>query len=239
MLYQAGASARGLTFAGTHAECVFISAPTQPVLARAVDGIRRAVAQAGRDPDAVFIYAQALIVTDRTEALARAKFDDYRSHIDIEAALTLLSGWTGIDFSGYAPDAKIEYLENDAGRTALASFSKADPNRSWTVGEAAQFVGLGGRGPVLVGDPDQVADALESWVDRTGVDGFNLTYAIQPDTFVDVVDLVVPRLQARGRYRATYTDGTLRAKLFGRGDRLSQAHVARRTGIRSATPLAA
>ena len=239
VLYQAGASARGLTFAGTHAECVFISAPTQAVLARAVDGIRNAVAQAGRDPHDVLIYAQALVVTDRTEALAHAKFDDYRSHVDVEAALALLSGWTGIDFSGYAPGAKIEYLENDAGRTALASFSKADPDRSWTVREAAQFVGLGGRGPVLVGDPGQVADGLESWVDHTGIDGFNLTYAVQPETFVDVVDRIVPVLQSRGRYRDAYPDGTLRAKLFGRGDRLPRTHVAKRTGIQVPTPLAA
>ena len=228
VLYQAGASARGLVFAGRHAECVFISAPTEATLARAVAGIRDAVRNEGRDPADAMIYAQALIVTGRTGAEARDKYEDYRAHVDIEAALALLSGWTGIDFAGYDPDAFIEYLDNDAGRTALASFSKADPLRKWTVREAAQFVGLGGRGPVLIGSPGEVADQLHRWQTTSGVDGFNLTYAVAPETFRDVVELVVPELQERGLYRSGYTDGTLRHQLFGRGPHLPPRHVGRR-----------
>ena len=228
VLYQAGASARGLTFAGRHAECVFIAAPTTTVLKRAVDGIRDAVTAQGRQADDVLVYAQALIVTGETTAQAQAKFDDYRAHVDIEGALALLSGWTGIDFSRYDPDAVIEYLENDAGRTALASFSSADPTRKWTVREAAQFVGLGGRSPVLVGSAAEVADALIAWQAATGIDGFNLTYAVAHETFADIVEFVVPELQRRGVYQKDYTDGTLRNKLFGRGAQLPTTHVGRR-----------
>ena len=166
VLYQAGASSRGSVFAGTHAECIFIAAPTETVLKKAVDGIRGAVAKAGRAADSVLIYGQALVVVGETTAAAQAKFDDYRRHVDIEGALALLSGWTGVDFSKYDPDAVIEYLENDAGRTALASFSTSDPARKWTVREAAQFVGLGGRSPVLIGTPSEVADALIHWRTR-------------------------------------------------------------------------
>jgi FMN-dependent oxidoreductase (nitrilotriacetate monooxygenase family) len=231
VLYQAGASARGLEFAGRHAECVFISAPTQSVLKRAVDGIRGAVMQQGRRADDVLIYAQALIVTAPTSAEAQAKFDDYRAHIDIEGALALLSGWTGIDFSQYDPDAVIAYLENDAGRTALASFSSADPTRQWTVREAAQFIGLGGRGPVLIGSASEVADALIAWQTATGIDGFNLTYAVAHETFADVVEFVVPELQRRGVYRAGYAQGALRHKLFGRGAGLPTNHPGKRAEI--------
>lgn len=227
VLYQAGASSRGLVFAGRHAECVFISAPTHETLRRAVVGIRGAVRGAGRHAEDVLIYAQALIVTGATTAEAHAKFDEYRAHVDIEAALALLSGWTGIDFSRYEPDDVIEYLENDAGRTALASFSNADPGRQWTVREAAQFVGLGGRGPVLVGSPSDVADALVAWQEATGIDGFNLTYAVTHETFADVVELIVPELQRRGVYRTEYETGTLRDRLFGAGPHLRSRHVGR------------
>jgi alkanesulfonate monooxygenase SsuD/methylene tetrahydromethanopterin reductase-like flavin-dependent oxidoreductase (luciferase family) len=140
----------------------------------------------------------------------------------------LLSGWTGVDFSKYDPDAVIEYLENDAGRTALASFSTSDPTRKWTVREAAQFVGLGGRSPVLIGTPAEVADALIHWQEATGLDGFNLTYAVMPETFRDIVELVVPELQRRGAYRTQYDDGALRHKLFRRGPHLPAAHAGRR-----------
>ncbi|MBV8658373.1 MAG: NtaA/DmoA family FMN-dependent monooxygenase, partial [Burkholderiales bacterium] len=118
VLYQAGTSSRGRAFAGRHAECVFVSAPSRSILANQVKALRAAAVAAGRAPDALRIYAQALIITAPTSTAARAKYADYLSYIDTEAALTLLSGWTGIDFSRYHPDSIIEYLDNDAGRTA-------------------------------------------------------------------------------------------------------------------------
>ena len=210
VLYQAGTSPRGTAFAAKHAECTFVSGPSKKVVKKYVDDLRTV------GSERLKIYAQALIITAPTEAQAHAKHAEYRRHIDIEAALALLSGWTGVDFSKYALDATIEYIDSEAGRSALASFSQADPNRKWTVREAAEFIGLGGRGPVLVGDPGQVADQLEAWQDETGIDGFNLAFAVAHESMRDVVELIVPELQKRGRYRKEYTPGTLREKLFGR-----------------------
>jgi FMN-dependent oxidoreductase (nitrilotriacetate monooxygenase family) len=234
VLFQAGASARGQQFAARHAECVFISGPTPTVLRRYADGIRQASEVAGRGRDEVLIYAQALLIVAPTREEAEARFAEYRSHVDLDAALALLSGWTGIDFAGLDPDAPIEYVENDAGRAALAAFTAADPNRRWTVREAAEFIGLGGRGPVLVGAASEVADQLESWLDQTGIDGFNLTYAVQPDDLAHVVELLVPELQRRGRYPLSYAEGTLRHKLFGQGDRLPEEHAGRQVRIQPA-----
>ncbi|MNP32343.1 Dimethyl-sulfide monooxygenase [compost metagenome] len=179
----------------------------------------------------MLIYAQALLIVAPTREEAEARFAEYRRYVDLDAALALLSGWTGIDFAGLDPDVPIEYVENDAGRAALAAFTAADPNRRWTVREAAEFVGLGGRGPVLVGTASEVADQLESWQDQTGIDGFNLTYAVQPDDLAHVVELLVPELQRRGRYPLSYAEGTLRHKLFGQGDRLPEGHAGRQVRI--------
>jgi hypothetical protein len=77
-----------------------------------------------------------------------------------------------------------------------------------------------------VGNASQVADALQAWVDETGVDGFNLSRTVVPESFVDFVDHVVPELQNRGIYKTAYTEGTLRHKLFGQGDRLPDHHAA-------------
>lgn len=226
VLYQAGTSPRGKAFAARHAECVFVSGPSVAVVRKSVDGIRAALVAEGRPADDVLIYAQALVITGENEAAAKAKHDDYRRHIDLEASLALLSGWTGVDFGRVAPDATVEYLDTEAGRSALASFSQADPTRAWTVREAAQFIGLGGRGPVIVGDAAQVADELERWVEATGIDGFNLAYAVAHESMRDVVEHVVPELQRRGRYRREYAGGTLREQLFGRGPRLPRRHAA-------------
>jgi len=226
LLYQAGTSPRGTAFAARHAECTFVSGPSKTVVRKYADDLRTAVRAAGRDGDDLKIYAQALIVTAPTEAEAWARYEDFRNHVDIEAALALLSGWTGIDFSQFPLDATVEYIESDAGRSALASFTQADPDRTWTVREAALFIGLGGRGPVLVGDPGQVADQLEAWQDDTGIDGFNLAFAVAHDSMRDVVELIVPELQRRGRYRTAYDGGTLRGQVLGGGARLAPGHVA-------------
>lgn len=233
LLYQAGTSPRGTKFAARHAECTFVSGPSKKVVKRYVDETRAAARAIGRDPDQILVYAQALIITGETQLEAEIKYDDYRRHIDIEAALALLSGWTGVDFSNFSLDATVEYIDSDAGRSALASFSAADPDRHWTVREAAEFIGLGGRGPVLVGDAHSVADQLESWMDDTGIDGFNLAFAVAHESMRDVVEYIVPELQRRGRYRKAYVDGTLRHKIFGNGPHLSAHHAGRQVRIDS------
>jgi hypothetical protein len=62
-----------------------------------------------------------------------------------------------------------------------------------------------------VGSPEEVAEELVAWVDETDVDGFNLAYAVTPESFADFVDLVVPELQKRGHYEMEYAPGTVRS----------------------------
>lgn len=229
VLYQAGTSPAGRSFAGRHAECVFISGPSKKIVAARVAAIRAAAVEAGRAPEDILIFALMTVIADRTDAAAQEKLADYRTYASPEGALTLMSGWTGVDFSRLDPDQTIQHVENDAGRSALENVTRADPDRTWTVRQVAEHVAIGGIGPILVGGPTTVADALESWIDETDIDGFNLAFAVRPETFRDFVDFVVPELQKRGRYKTDYARGTLRAKLFGPGhDRLADNHQAAR-----------
>lgn len=81
-----------------------------------------------------------------------------------------------------------------------------------TVRKLLDQLALGGRYVTLVGDPRQVADDLEGWIADTGLDGFNLTRTVEPESYADFIDLVVPELQARGSYKTAYAPGTLREK---------------------------
>src|SRR6266446_3784639 len=178
VLYQAGASSRGRAFAASHAECVFINGPSPQVVAAQVADLRRRAAANGRDPADLMIFTLATVITGRSDAEARDKHADYRRYADPEAALALFSGWTGVDFSRFAPDDELRYIETEAMRSALESFTSADPGRVWTVRELAEHVAIGGRGPLFVGSPEQIADTLIDWVAQTDVDGFNLAYAV-------------------------------------------------------------
>lgn len=224
VLYQAGASSRGQKFASQNAECVFIAAPSKIATKKVVQGIRQKLAQEGRDPYSVKIYALLSIVTDETDAKAQAKFKEYQSYGSYDGALTLLSGWSGVDFSQYQPTDKVEYIQTNAIQSLLDSYVNADPKRVWTIEEIANWNSLGGNGPVLVGSAETVSDALEQWVEDTDVDGFNLAYILAHQTFADVVEFIVPELQKRGVYQTSYAQGTLREKLFGAGPYLPENH---------------
>jgi alkanesulfonate monooxygenase SsuD/methylene tetrahydromethanopterin reductase-like flavin-dependent oxidoreductase (luciferase family) len=138
--------------------------------------------------------------------------------------LTLISGWTGIDFGQFSPDEPLRHRYTNAVQSAVETFTTIDPDKVWTVREMADWVGIGGFGPVFVGSPQTVADLLQEWVEDTDVDGFNLAYAVTPESFEDAVDLLVPELQKRGVYKTDYRQGTLREKLFGHGPRLAAPH---------------
>ena len=158
VLYQAGTSPRGRQFAAQHAECVFMSGPSAKIIAPRVAAIRELAAKAGRNPAEILMFSMMTIILGRTEAEAKAKYADYRRHISPEGALTLMSGWTGVDFSTYDLDQQVRHVQNDAGRTAMDNVTRADPDRVWTVREVAEHVGIGGAGPVVVGTPEKVAD---------------------------------------------------------------------------------
>ena len=230
-IFQAGASSRGKAFAGRHAEAVFVSGPSTGVVAKSVAGIRAAVAEAGRDPESVTIFVQLAPVVAPTSSEARELYESYLAAASREGAMALFGGWTGLDLADVPPDEPLRHVHTEAGQTALASFTTDDPDspnkdNEWTIDEIAAHLAVGGRGPVAVGSPTEVADEMERWIDETGADGFNLAYAVTPGTFEQVATLVVPELRRRGRMPATPATGTLREVLGGKGPRADASHPA-------------
>ena len=233
VLYQAGASARGRQFAAQHAECVFINGPSKTVIGGIAADLRNRAAACGRDPADLVIFGMMTVITAPTTAGAEEKYHDYLRYVSEDGALALMSGWTGVDFAALPRDEPVRFTARNAMTSALEAFTTADPDREWTVSEIARHAAIGGRGPVLVGSSVQIADALQDWMAETGIDGFNLAYALTPESFSDVVDLVVPELRRRGLYKTEYAPGTLREKLYGPGRaRLPESHPAARVRLR-------
>ena len=150
------------------------------------------------------MFSMITVILGRTEAEAKAKYEDYRSHINPEGALALMSGWTGVDFSTYDLDQQVRHVENDAGRSAMDNVTRADPDRVWTVREVAAACRHrrhrtgGGR------HARKVADEIEAWFEQTDVDGLNMPFAVSPGDFEDIADMLVPELTRRGRYKTAY-----------------------------------
>lgn len=221
VLFQAGTSGRGQRFAGRHAECVFISSPDKAAARTAARAIRKAVAEAGRDPQDVRVIAAIAVVADRSHAAAHEKLAEYRASASPEAGLAHYSASLDLDLAGYGLDEAIPFGETNA----IQSAAKLAESRGWTKRQLLDQLALGGRYPLAIGTPAEVADELESWVREAEVDGFNLARIVTPESYADFADLVVPELQDRGSYKTAYAEGTLRHRLFGRGDRLPASHA--------------
>ncbi|MCX8999861.1 LLM class flavin-dependent oxidoreductase [Rhizobiaceae bacterium BDR2-2] len=220
VLYQAGTSTRGKQFAARHAECVFIFGRDKQATRAAVQSIREQAVAAGRRPGDVKIILGIAVVPDRSRQAAEEKLAEYKRHASPEAALTHFSASTGIDFGKYGLDEVIPYGPTNAIQSATEHAKQRGLTRRQLLSEMA----LGGRYPALAGDAATIADELESWVDEADIDGFNLTRIVTPESYEDFIDIVVPELQNRGRFKTAYTEGSLRHKLFGEGDRLPARH---------------
>jgi len=228
VLFQAGASARGAQFAARNAEVIFLGGVTAQAIASDIQRIRQLAVAEGRDPASLRFVTAITVITAEDDAAARAKLEDYQQYISEEAALALFSAWTGIDWSQEDPDMPLAFRETDACRSALASLTRIDDQKRWTLREAARYIGIGGLHPLLVGGGETIADRLDQFAAESGVDGFNLGWAISPGSFNDFIAWVMPVLRQRGRVRPQPAQPlTLRERLTGQ-PRLAADHPATR-----------
>lgn len=220
VLFQAGASPRGLAFATQHAEGMFIGGDQPEKIKKQVDQIRQQATNQGRDPEAIKIFVGITVVTAETDELAQQKLEEYIAYASPEAGLAHFSSSVGIDLSKFTDDEAIPYQKTNS----IASVNNKFKEQKITKNELKVQHVLGGRYPLIVGSGATVAEKLIQLMDETGIDGFNLTRTVAPESHHDFIQLVIPELQQRGRYKTAYEHGSLRHKLFNQGDRLSASH---------------
>lgn len=220
VLFQAGASPRGLTFATQHAEGLFIGGDRPEKIKQQVDQIRNKATAQGRNPEAIKIFVGITVVTAETDELAQQKLAEYIRYASPEAGLAHFSSSVGMDLSKFADDETIPYQQTNS----IASVNNKFKEQSISKNDLKVQHVLGGRYPLIVGSGATVAEKLIQLIDDTGIDGFNLTRTVAPESHHDFIQWVIPELQQRGRYKTEYENGSLRHKLFQQGDRLSASH---------------
>ncbi|GCE38202.1 Coenzyme F420-dependent N5,N10-methylene tetrahydromethanopterin reductase and related flavin-dependent oxidoreductases [Rhodococcus wratislaviensis] len=230
VLFQAGASSKGMAFGGKHAEAVFINTTSVTQAKRSVDKIGQAAVDAGRDPRDIKVVALITVVVAATDEEAQAKYEHYLQNATAEGALARFSGWTGIDMSEYDLDTPLRSSETRGGQSILDMFSKADPDRDWTPRQIAEFLSIGGTGSTIVGSPETVAAELRRWRDEGDIDGINLSYTTKPGGWEEFIELALPELRAQGIVSPARPDNqepvTLREKLYPGHTRTLDAHPA-------------
>jgi FMN-dependent oxidoreductase (nitrilotriacetate monooxygenase family) len=215
VLWQAGSSERGRDFAAKHAEAVFAVHPTVERMRQYTDDLNaRLYKKFDRRPGSVkLIYGLQTVVAE-TRAEAQEKYERIKAQIPLEGALAWISGHFGPDFSKYSLDEHVQNIEIPGIQGLFESIIYAKNGAPLTVREAALYYAQGMGMPIAVGSPADIADQMEHYMEAGGADGFMLIATYTPGCFEEFVDLVVPELQRRGRYRSEYTGRTLRENLL-------------------------
>lgn len=236
VLFQAGASSRGRDFAAKHAEAIFTDTQNSKEAVSALRSftadLRRRLQWNGRRPDALKVFPGFVPVVGSTEEEAWRNYEELKSYVNYDGSAALLSGHAGFDFSTLDPDEYVENLPSGAIQSTFESYTSTKPDAKWTVRDAILHHGIGAGSTPIVGTPEQIADRLETLVVDGGADGFNVGQTVTLRSIETFVDEVVPELRARSLFRETYEDGTLRERLFGKGQReLRDDHYGRRVTI--------
>lgn len=197
-LFQAGASARGRQFAATHSEAVFLIGVNPKDVRPLVDQYRMLAAEQGRDPRSLKIIIMLTPIVAPTDEEAHAKLAHIKESAQVDAALALWGGWTGIDLAGADPDAPLEQFQGDGIRAFSDMLTRVDSELVWTPRRLAEWLCVGGMSASCVGSPETIVDHMEEWMEVADVDGFNIARVTNFGTFTDFRDLITPELRRRG-----------------------------------------
>ena len=218
MLLQAGQSGRGRAFAARWGEVIFVAYSDLESGRRQYGELKRAVADAGRDPAHVHVAPACYVIVGETAAIAAEK----RAVIEATArpidAFVLMSEVLNHDFATKAQDepftdAELAAMSFHGFRDRVIALSgRANP----TPAEFAKFSGRGtiAEHHVFCGTSKQVADEMESWFIGGACDGFVCAATHMPGSYDDIARLLIPELQRRNLFRRDHGDtSTLRGAL--------------------------
>jgi alkanesulfonate monooxygenase SsuD/methylene tetrahydromethanopterin reductase-like flavin-dependent oxidoreductase (luciferase family) len=174
----------------------------------------RLVNKFNRPPGSVKLIYGLQCIVGESHAHAQEKYELIRNNIPLEGALAWISGHFGPDFSKYNLDEYVQNIEIPGIQGLFESIIYAKGGDPITVKEAALYYAMGMGMPITIGTPSDIADTIEHYMDDGGADGFMLVATYTPGCFEEFVDLVIPELQRRGRYRQVYPGDTLRENLL-------------------------
>jgi FMN-dependent oxidoreductase (nitrilotriacetate monooxygenase family) len=226
-IFSAGASGRGMRFAGTHAEACFLGTGVAGQAKQMVDTLRQAAVDAGRAALDIKIFNAATIVVADSDKEALELQQEMERYSSIEGNLAFLSTGLGMDLSQHDLDEPLEEFESDAIQSMVASLLSATDGKKPTLRDLAKFGKTRKSEMYLVGSANTVCDQLLDFVETSGIDGLNLVRTVEPRGIKAICDLVVPELQNRGAFKTSYREGTLREKMNGgKGAHVADTHPA-------------
>ncbi len=215
VIFQAGSSDAGIGLAGKYADAVFTHSPSLEETRDFTNRVKDAAVAQGRKRGDVKVFPGIGPIVGRTRAEAEEKDRVIRSLITLDEALAYLGRFFDHhDFSQYDPDAPFPEL-GEIGRNAFRSTTDRIKRDAAEKGQTLREAALAAATPRpnFIGTGAEVAEKIIAWIDAGASDGFILGFPVIAEGLDDFIELVIPELEARGRYGRDLPGETLRDHL--------------------------
>lgn len=212
---QAGSSEPGQELAARTADVVFTAQQTLEGARAFYRELKSRLPRHGRAAHELLVMPGLFPVVGRTRDEAQAKFRELQELIHPSVGLGLLSSMIGgFDLSACDPDGPVPELPaSNGGKSRQVLLFDIARRENLSLRQLYLRI-AGARGhQQLVGTPQDIADFIETWLDEDAADGFNIMPPTLPGGLTDFIELVLPELRRRGRFRTEYEGRTLRENL--------------------------
>lgn len=225
IVIQAGGSPRGTRAAAHVADHVFGLMKSIPLMTKQRDDLDQALVAEKRDPQQVGILWSSRAIVGETEREAEALRESLIEGVPPEAVGVWLSHNTGYDMSKLPDRFSLAELQQRiiAANASPVGFVHLLAKKYGETAEITreEFFRYGlhaatGYDITMAGTASRVADRFEEVFEATGSRGgfmLSVSQAAPRAVTMNVIDLLVPELQRRGRYRTAYEGRTLRENL--------------------------
>lgn len=217
VLVQAGASDAGARFAAEVGEVIFTAEPCLENGKRYYVTLKDKARALGREDDQVLVMPGIVPIVGRTKKEAAEKLERLQSYTHIDVQIGAADRWLGsvldlrsIDLDSLVPQTLPRTNLFQSRQKLLLDLAA---RRKFTWRQLIRLISDSAGHLMVVGTPDEIANTMVDTFDQRAADGFNVCPAILPSGLEDFVELVVPELRRRGKFRSTYTGQTLRENL--------------------------
>ena len=210
---QAGASDRGRDFAARWAEVVFITPPSLQAAVSARTDLRARAEKFGRDPDTIKVLPGVCPVVAETRSIAVERRAMLAALSEAEAGLSTLAYHLDVDLAQFPQDEVLPEMDVSGVQGHYKEVAELTRKTGMPLRQLGKQYGSGRHEEGFTGTAAEIADTMVQWHDARACDGFMFQLPYAPGGAEDIVRLLIPELQRRGRFRKRYEATTLRGHL--------------------------
>lgn len=214
ILVQAGVSEPGQQIAAKYCDMVFMAKNDLRSAQDYYTSVKDRLEGEGRKRSDLLMMLGLTPIVGRTREEAQEKYEQLESLIDPVVGLQLLYRSFG-DLSHLPLDGPVPKpdLDKVGLKSSAQMYYDLAQKQDLTIRQLYKKLGMAQEHKTIVGTAKDVVDEMESWVEQGAADGYNITPTHLPAGIDDFVELVVPELRRRGRFREEYEGRTLRENL--------------------------